>query len=138
MSLIAILTDPGKGGTFLTWSLHYLAGHTHYFNAELNSWLDLPENPLTNRNAHNFKANQIGTYSHVISTLTNLSNCKAFDFHTVYLHNLQEIPYSKESVDTKKPLVTLCYIQINLLLLPINQKIHCMTSVFLCERHLNQ
>ena len=102
MSLIAILTDPGKGGTFLTWSLHYLAGHTHYFNAELNSWLDLPENPLTNRNAHNFKANQIGTYSHVISTLTNLSNCKAFDFHTVYLHNLQEIPYSKESVDTKK------------------------------------
>ena len=90
MSLIAVLTDPGKGGTFLTWSLHYLAGHTHYFNTRTNNWNELTNNPLTNVNAHNFQANQVNEYKNLNSVLTKLSKCKTTDFHTVYMHNLLE------------------------------------------------
>ena len=102
MSIVAILTDPGKGGTFLTWSLHYLAGHTHYFNTRTNNWNELTNTPLTNVNAHNFQANQVHEYKNLNYVLTKLSKCKTTDFHTVYMHNLKESVYSNEFLDTKK------------------------------------
>jgi len=101
-TIVAVLTDPGKGGNFLTWSLHYLAGHTHYFNTNTNNWNKLTNNPLTDVNAHNFQANQINEYKNLNSVLTKLLKCKTDDFHTIYMHNLKESVYSNEFLDTKK------------------------------------
>jgi len=84
--LIAVLTDPAVGGTFLTWSLHYLAGHDNYYQAKSGVWIDLPHNPLTEKNSHGFLANHPESksfddiYSSLVSTKTN-------NFHTIYLSN---------------------------------------------------
>lgn len=56
--MINVLTDPAVGGTFLSWSIHYLAGHQHYFSVLDNQWINLVNNPLTPNNAHSFKPNQ--------------------------------------------------------------------------------
>ena len=72
MSIIAIITDPGKGGTFLSWSLHYLSGHTRSFHGNSNAWFPLPKNPLTNINSHNFKTNDIKVYSEFRPCIDNL------------------------------------------------------------------
>lgn len=95
--MIAVLTDPGVGGTFLTWSLHYLAGHKKYYHAKSNNWIDLPVNPLTNKNAHGFRPNQptsADTFDLIHSALLNQITD---DFHTIYFHNF---PGSAVSLDT--------------------------------------
>ena len=90
MSIFTILTDSGVGGTFITWSLHYLAGHTEYFNHKTNSWCELISTPLTNINAHNFKPNQPTSYNEFNDCLVKLINCKSNNFHTMYFHNFRE------------------------------------------------
>jgi len=55
--LIGILTDPGIGGTFLTWSIHYLRGDVNYFLVESGKEVRLTDNPLTGLNSHNFIPN---------------------------------------------------------------------------------
>lgn len=44
------------GCTFVSWSYHWLAGHTHYWHAG-QGWIELPHNPNTGINAHGFKKN---------------------------------------------------------------------------------
>ena len=100
--MIAVLTDPAVGGTFLTWSLHYLAGHTEYFYIRDNSLRQLPNNPLNVTNAHNFKSNQYDYYADLTQCLSNFSQHQSTQFTTVYFHNLKEVPFSKEFLDTKK------------------------------------
>jgi hypothetical protein len=102
MSLVAVLTDPASGGTFLTWTIHYLAGHTQHFNYRTNSWHPLIENPVDKVNSHKFKANQVGEYYELSECMDNLHNCHTENFHTIYFHNLVEIPYSNEYKDTRK------------------------------------
>jgi hypothetical protein len=102
MPIIAIITDPDKGGTFLSWSLHYLAGHTRSFHSKSNAWFPLPKNPLTNINSHNFKTNDIKVYSEFQPCIDNLKNANSNEFHTIYFHNLIEYPWSNDFLDTKK------------------------------------
>ena len=102
MSIVAILTDPAKGGTFLTWSLHFLAGHTQYFSVKKNIWTDLVDNPLTDKNAHGFTPNQPLSYTEFQSYTDKLLNCQTPNFHTVYFHNFLEYPYSADYLETKK------------------------------------
>jgi hypothetical protein len=56
--MIAVITDPGIGGTFLTWTLYYLSGRTEYFSIKNQKTIDIPHNPLNTNNAHGFVANQ--------------------------------------------------------------------------------
>lgn len=86
--MILILTDPVVGGTFLTWSLHYLAGHKNYFNAEINSWISMPDDPTTDINAHLFISNQPNEINQAQDMLITLKNTDTSDFHTMYFHNL--------------------------------------------------
>jgi len=86
--MILILTDPGVGGTFLTWSLHYLAGHKNYFHAKTNSWTSIPDDPTNDINAHLFLPNQIWKIDQAQDILTTLKNTGTSDFHTMYFHNL--------------------------------------------------
>jgi hypothetical protein len=95
--MILILTDPGVGGTFLTWSLHYLAGHKKYFYSKTNSWIDVPEDPTTDINAHAFHANHPAKIDQVPNMLTTLKNMQTSDFHTMYFHNLHEDVRSSDS-----------------------------------------
>jgi hypothetical protein len=60
--MIAILTDPEIGGTFLTWSIYYLSGRTSYFSVRHNKAVEVCDNPLTGKNAHKFLPNQPCSY----------------------------------------------------------------------------
>jgi hypothetical protein len=90
MSIIAILTDGGVGGTFLSWSVHYLAGHKQYFNTKTNSWCEVVANPLTSSNAHEFHPNQPITYNEFNTCLSILETIKSENFHTIYFHPFRE------------------------------------------------
>jgi hypothetical protein len=94
--LIAVLTDPAVGGTFLTWSLHYLAGHDRYYCVERKVWEALPDNPLTERNSHGFTPNQPNNRSGFDNMYPLLNSIPAEGFHSIYFHNFD---YSTESAD---------------------------------------
>lgn len=85
--MIAVLTDPSVGGTFLTWSLHYLAGHEKYYHVASNSWVNVPANPLTDKNSHGFKANQPISADAFNLIHPKLINTPTDNFHTIYFHN---------------------------------------------------
>jgi hypothetical protein len=84
--MIAILTDPGVGGTFLNWTIHYLAGHSHYYSAIKKDLLPVPESPLTNTNAHKFFPNLPIDLSKFRKILKNLIDHKS-SHNTIYFHN---------------------------------------------------
>ena len=86
MSIVVVLTDPAMGGVFLSWSLHFLAGHDTFFHARSNAFLDLPKNPLTDINAHNFRPNHIST-AQQLPIIDQISQCQSLNFHTIYYHN---------------------------------------------------
>lgn len=77
--MIHVVTDPGVGGTFLSWSIHWLAGHTDYFLVEENKHCKLTENPVGKNNAHAFVPNQPN----------RIFNCspEQFDHFVNYLNN---------------------------------------------------
>jgi hypothetical protein len=83
--MIAILTDPGVGGTFLTWTIHYLAGDNEYYHARANKFLPLPNTPLNKLNAHGFRPNQPYTLSEFESLHQALVNEPGRT--TLYFHN---------------------------------------------------
>lgn len=88
MSLISIVADPTVGGTFLAWSVHYLAGHTKTYHAASKSWVPVPNNPLTQLNAHNFKANRPNTLSECRNFIEALSTLDSIEPQTLYFHTL--------------------------------------------------
>ncbi len=45
------------GCTFLNWSFHWLSGDNYSWGHKVKSWVKLPENPLTEHNAHLFQKN---------------------------------------------------------------------------------
>lgn len=84
--MIAVLTDPAKGGTFLTWTLHFLAGHSLYYHSQSQQVRQLPINPLTDLNAHNFQPNQpvdLESFNQIFSDLVS-RHCNQ---DTMYFHN---------------------------------------------------
>ena len=53
-NIIGIVADGDGGGTFLSWTIHYLSGQDHYYYCKQNQWINLTNDPLTNTNSHNF------------------------------------------------------------------------------------
>ena len=88
--MYAIITDQSVGGTFLTWSLHYLSGHKEYYCVRENQWLDLTSTPLTDTNAHNFLPNQPTSIPQFNTVLSKLDSVRTDKFHTIYFHNFRE------------------------------------------------
>lgn len=99
--MIGILTDPGIGGTFLTWSVYYLRGDKSYFLAEQNKQLDLTVDPFNGMNAHNFIPNQpnrgidqgLEKLYNIVQMLMSKSN------EVIYLHNFDNNDDTKLGVD---------------------------------------
>jgi hypothetical protein len=96
--MIAVLTDPAVGGTFLTWSLHYLAGHEKYYHAVSNSWVSVSNNPLTGKNSHGFKPNQPLTSDTFDLIHSALVNTPTDNFHTIYFHNFRGSTVSADNI----------------------------------------
>lgn len=83
--MIAVITDPGVGGTFLTWSIYFLSGRHDYFSVRANSVINLTKNPLTEKNAHNFVANQpldINEFKKFMPELIHSDEC-------MYMHHFR-------------------------------------------------
>jgi hypothetical protein len=94
--MIVIFTDPAIGGTFLEWSIHYLAGHSHYYSIHEKTFLPVTETPLTNINAHNFSSNIIADINTATQRIPELIN-QSSNIQTVYFHYFTEAaPYIKQ------------------------------------------
>ena len=92
--MIGIVTDPTVGGTFLTWSIHYLRGDTGYFLVEKETEIQLTDNPLTTVNAHGFIPNQPNRGpDQGLKKLYQMCNSlsKIGDDTIVYLHNFEDL-----------------------------------------------
>lgn len=87
--MIAVLTDPACGGTFLTWSLYYLSGQTEYYSVKQQQKTSLILDPVTDRNAHGFQPNQAITSADVIDYIDALSSRPVEEFNVMYFHNLR-------------------------------------------------
>ena len=92
--MIQVLTDPASGGTFLSWTLHYLAGHTEYWQQKIKKYVSLVDNPLqTNHsNAHQFLSNEVNysnpncTVNQFRQFVTGLEATPTDTFHVLYFH----------------------------------------------------
>lgn len=103
--MIAVYTDPGIGGTFLTWTIYFLSGKEKYFSSKANTVLDLPDNPLTQSNAHNFISSHPVTLKDVQAALPLLENV-ANTTECVYMHQCRTLSDTKECVDLLNQLVS--------------------------------
>lgn len=69
------------GLTFLSWSYHWLLGHSHSWNSKLGL-CEMPTNPNTGINAHLFKRNVFSGYQAWLNFLSdnknNVENCSLY------------------------------------------------------------
>jgi len=89
--IASILTDPGVGGTFLSWTLYFLKNNQEYYYMREGRYKSLIKNPLTDNNAHAFLSNQfyeVDKLKTSIETLKNNSESQRLetDLHTIYFH----------------------------------------------------
>ena len=87
--IFGILTDPASGGTFLDWTVQFLAGKDTFYNGrpDKQCWVDLVANPITTHNAHGHRPCQVVKPWMMDNTLLNLHKMPAEQFHTVYFHS---------------------------------------------------
>jgi hypothetical protein len=100
--MIAILTDPGVGGTFLNWTIHYLAGDSKYFSAVSNKFIDLTDNPIAGQNAHNFRPNQprnLNEFDRIHNALLNAHNNSTIYFHNFHGSSLLDNSNTQTAID---------------------------------------
>lgn len=88
--MIAVLTDPTCGGTFLTWSLYYLSGQTEYYSVTRQQKISLVSDPVTATNAHGFRPNQPNTSEQFINHINALSSRPSDEFNLMYFHNFND------------------------------------------------
>ncbi len=90
-NIVSLITDPAVGGTFLSWTIHYLSGHTTTYHTETKQWFPIPQNPVNGTNSHAFKANHpwvnLDQFDY---TLESLKAEKSDNFHILYMHGLSQ------------------------------------------------
>jgi len=83
--LSGVVTDIGVGGTFLSWSLHFLSGDNSYFRTKDNKSYQLVDNPIREVNAHNFLSNfaaDTKSFNEMFSCLHQRNDHNVIYFHT--------------------------------------------------------
>lgn len=78
--LVSVLSEPAKGGTFLSWSLYYLSGAKQYYHGGVDRVADLVDNPVLKNNAHGFYPNHMNP----------LDNTVPDDYSDKLIHNLKQ------------------------------------------------
>jgi hypothetical protein len=84
---ISIITDPGIGGTFVEWTIHYLSGNDEYYSVKKNKRLPVPSNPLTSKNAHNFSSSCSSLINVLIDFIEKIKKDNS-PLQTLYFHHL--------------------------------------------------
>jgi hypothetical protein len=112
--IINILSPNTFGGTFLDWSLHFLAGHnTVYSGIGLKhrdvKLRNLVNNPLNALNAHEYIKNHPTGYDDTLSTINHLEKIKPDGFHTVYCNFLPV--YLNDVEDSRKLWDMICTLE---------------------------
>ena len=82
--IVSLFTPSSIGFTFLSWSLHYLAGHTTSYSCNDRRYRDLPDNPLTSINAHAFAKNHPCGFNETRLFILDLQRKSSKHFHTIY------------------------------------------------------
>lgn len=103
--IVSVLTDIAVGGTFLSWSLHFLNGDIEYYDHELQEFKELTKNPLTQFNAHGFRANQIcftGQSHDIFDDAIKKFQSYPTHLHVMYMHQLTDRIKSSISVNGTK------------------------------------
>jgi len=83
MSTVCITSFLSVGGSFVDWSVHYLAGKDQYYRIAEQCWTNLTSNPLTSTNAHDHNKNhpagsvQTGQYLQQINRSEQLTSMYA-------------------------------------------------------------
>ena len=105
--MIAILADTCVGGTFLNWSIYYLAGQRQYYSAYKQKLMPVVKNPLAGKNAHGFLSNHVPSTERFEKILKILVDHKSSHLHTIYVHTFLEAikPYHQETADAIKKLL---------------------------------
>jgi len=94
--MIAIFTDPAIGGTFLEWSIYYLAGHSHYYSVHEKTQIPVISNPLTDINAHKFSSNMIANVKTAEQIIPEIIN-QPYNIQTLYFNYFSKAaPYIKQ------------------------------------------
>jgi hypothetical protein len=128
--MIAVVTDNAVGGTFLTWTLHFLSGQQQYYHAESNGFLPVPGDPTTERNAHGFQQNQplfLKDFNPILNCLTSIESKEP---QHIYFHWL--MPHNKENEDTQTAIQDFLpyFSKIIVLSLPLEMSLyHCQYSI---------
>lgn len=114
--MIAVITDPAIGGSFLSWTIHYLSGKDKSFSIAADDWIDLPANPIVKTNAHGFDTNQVINLPLAQKTVEKLS---ALDdkTQTAYAHPFIFVPN-----ENRQGLGLLCSSADKLIFLTVNPK----------------
>jgi hypothetical protein len=95
---ILVITDPGQiGGNFLAWTIYWLSGQQKYWYWKVNKHLMLPENPLTNINAHNFRCPVVWSHQTANDILETLTNWPCDEINCIYLHKFEEDDQDKNA-----------------------------------------
>lgn len=87
--IISVITDHAVGGTFLNWTLHYLADHKEYFCVSSNRWLSVPDSPLQDRNSHGFIPNVADRFVDFEKINNKLAQVDSDTFHSIKLPSFE-------------------------------------------------
>jgi len=89
---VSVLTDGAIGGTFLTWTIEYIAGHKNVYSSRDNNVIPLLKNPVQGSNAHLFRVNQCYSFTEVKETLNAIDalDITKQQFNTLYTHPFAE------------------------------------------------
>ena len=84
--IFCITSTESVGGTFLDWSIHYLAGETQFYNIE-SGWIDLTLSPLTHSSSHNHKKNHPQGLIGITSAMQLLKQVDSNNTLSVYAYS---------------------------------------------------
>lgn len=92
MNIFCVTSQFSAGCTFLEWSVHWLAGHQHYYNVNMSHWIELVPNPLEHtsvKNAHGHKKNHpagSAATKKVIDALAGLPRNRVYSLYPIRQH----------------------------------------------------
>lgn len=129
-NIIGVITDPAVGGTFLTWSLHFLAGHDQHYNARHCVYRPVVSDIFAEGNAHGFKPSQPNNLQECVSFLSDIQNQDTqINFHTLYFHTFSKASWSEAVQETKQAINHFASTNNNIVLLTSNNKQYFFYSV---------
>ena len=86
--IFCVTSTRSIGGTFLDWSIHYLAGETQFYNSDLG-WVELTSSPLTDINSHNHKKNHPLGATATVNAIRSLSTIEGNETLSVYAFTVE-------------------------------------------------